>query len=216
MSVFSKNTCRFFCVLAIFCFYQMTHAQSGRRVQKNSSTEQKSTTEAASATTETNAPADEIPVRISSLTVIGEVQHDFAYYSSNTIDIALKELVRTLKSYTKSLSEITRGDGKTNYAEAKELAKESEAFVLWLGFSAKNDSYGKMYIDSIQYAVLIPKTAKVLTRGEIEPKQNSVLTTGGVLNLPKSRRRSSATALLEMKEGARQIAAILVRGGWLK
>ena len=216
---FSKNTyCRFlfFCITAIFCFYQTTAAQSGRRVVKKAeSSGQQSPVESKSTNTENDVREDESPVRISSLIVVGEVQHNFAYYNSNDIDIALKELVRTLKSSTKPVPEITRGDGKTNYKKAKERAeKETDKFVLWLGFSAKDDGYGNMYFDSVQYAVLTPKTAKVVTRGQIQPKQNGVLSSGGVLNIPKTR-QSSATNLLQMKQGVREIAGILLHGGWL-
>lgn len=70
-----------------------------------------------------------------------------------------------------------------------------------------------MYIDSVQYAVIKPKTAKVLTRGQIEPGQNQIGNPGGVLQIPTNRRRTSA--LSEMKNGARQIASILLHGGWL-
>jgi hypothetical protein len=219
MSRFSKNLhCRFlfFCVLAIVCFYQITAAQSGRRINKNTaSSEQKAPPETKSTETENEVRKDETPVRISSLTVVGEVQHNFTYYNSNEIDIALKELVRMLKSSSKSPSEITKGGGKINYKEAKEQAKkESDTFVLWLGFVAQNDGYVNMYIASLQYAVLMPKTAKVLTRGEIDPGQNRVVTSGGVLQIPTGR-KNSATALLQMKQGARRIAEILLRGGWL-
>lgn len=219
MSRVSKNPyCRFlfFCVLAIVCFYQITAAQSGRRINKNTAPSgQKAPPETKSTETENEAQQNETPVRISSLIVVGEVQHNFAYYNSNQIDIALKELVRMLKSSPKSPSEITKGGGKINYKEAKEQAKkETDTFVLWLGFAAKDDGYGNMYIASLQYAVLMPKTAKVLTRGEIDPGQNKVVTSGGVLQIPAGR-KNPATALLQMKQGARQIAGILLRGGWL-
>lgn len=219
MSRFSKNLhCRFlfFCVLAIVCFCQITAAQSGRRINKNTvSSEPKAPPETKSTETENEARKNETPVRISSLIVVGEVQHNFTYYNSNEIDIALKELVRMLKSSPKSPSEITKGGGKIGYKEAKEQAKkETETFVLWLGFVAKDDGYGNMYIASLQYAVIMPQTAKILTRGEIDPGQNQVVTSGGVLQIPTGR-RNSATALLQMKQGARRIAGILLRGGWL-
>ena len=98
------------------------------------------------------------------------------------------------------------------YPEAKEQAKkETDKFILWFGFAAKDDGYGNMYIDFIQYAVIKPKTAKVLTRGQVKPGQ--IQYPGGVTQIPTVRRRMSS--LSEMKDGARQIAAILLRGGWL-
>lgn len=212
----------FFCVLAIFCFYQTIAAQSGRRINKNPASSQQSApveskpAEIEKETEKEKVQTDETPVRISSLIVVGEVQHNFQYYKSNQIDTALEECVRMLKSSSKSLSKITKGGGKISYNKAKEQAEEeADTFVLWLGFSAKDDGYGNMYIESVQYAVLTPKTAKILTRGEIDPGQNKVVTSGGVLQIPTGR-RNAATALIQMKLGARQIAAILLRGGWLK
>lgn len=205
----------FLCVLAIFCFYQITAAQSGRRVKKNdASTEQKPATESKPTETKNETQKNETPVVISSLTIVGEVQVESGYYRSNYIDAAFKECIRILKS-SKSLSEITKGSGKTSYTAAKELAeKETDTYILWIGFAAKDDAYGGMYIDSVQYAVLMPKTAKVLTRGQIEPKQVGVLDSGGVLNIPDIRKNPSD--LTQMKDAARQIAGILLRGGWLK
>jgi hypothetical protein len=224
MSRLSKHTYfLFFCALLIFCFYQPAAAQSGRRVEKKVATPQPTPpVESKSAKTEKEtvketekeAQTDETPVKISSLIVIGEVQHNFTYYKSNEIDAALKECIRMLQS-SKTLSQITKGGGKITYKQAKEQAEEeAETYVLWLGFAAKDDGYGNMYIDFIQYALLTPKTAKVVTRGQIEADPNQVLATGGVLNIPKVSRRTYS--LIQMKDGARQIAAILLRGGWLK
>ena len=214
----------FFCVAAIFCFSQTTDAQSGRRINKNTaSSEQNAPVDAKPAETvkeivkqtEKEIPMNETSYRISSMIVAGEVQHNFTFYKSNEIGAALKECVRVLKSSSKSLSEVARGDGKMSYKEAKEQAeKETDTYVLWLGFWAKDDGYGNVYIESVQYAVITPKTGKILTRGEIDPDQTGVVSTGGVLNIPKINRRTYA--LMQMKDGARQIAGILLRGGWLK
>lgn len=222
MPRFSQNTrCRFlfFCVLAIFCFCRTSAAQSGRRINKNTAPSapvaQKTPVESKPVETVNDVPKNDASVKISALAVVGEVQHNFDYYKSNEIDAALKECIRTLQYSPKSLTQIAKGSGKTSYKDAKELAeKEADVFVLWLGFSAKNDQYGKMYIDSLQYALLTPQTAKVITRGEITPKQNGVLSTGGVLNIPNG--RNTTSALIQMKDGAREIAGILLRGGWIK
>lgn len=217
MSKFSKEACRifwFFGVLTIFCFYQTTAAQSGRRSEKKTApVEQITPPETKQTDTETEIEETDAPVRISSLTVVGEVQHNFAYYKSNDLDNALKAFISSLKFSSKSTTQLTKG-GKMSYAEAREQAKkEADTFILWLGFSAKNDGYANMYIDSVQYAVIKPKTAKVLIKGEIKPGQNQIGNPGGVVQVPTARRRASA--LSEMKNGARQIASILARGGWL-
>jgi hypothetical protein len=221
---FSKKTRHnflFFCVLAILFGSQTTVAQSRRVPQKNppstdkntGSTEQTAPVEAKPAKIEVDDEEDKSPVRILSLMIVGEVQHNFAYYNSNEMDIALKECLRTLKSASKSPPLLTRGD-KMNYTEAKERAKkETDTFILWLSFAAKIDGAGNMYIDFIQYAVIKPKTGKVMTRGQVTPGQTQIGNPGSVLRIPTVRRRTSS--LLEMKDGARQIAGILLRGGWL-
>jgi len=224
---FSNNTrycCLVFCVLAIFCFCQAAPAQSRRVPQKNApatdknapSTEQTApVVESKSAETKDEIQADPTPVRISSLLLVGEVQHDFTYYKSNDIDNAMKEFIRFLELISKSTPQMTRGSGKMSYTQAKEQAqKETGNYVLWMGFAAKDDGYGNMYIDFVQYAVIAPKTGKVLTRSQVKPGQNSVV--GGVMQIPAGRRRTSGSAYSEMKDCARQIAAILSRGGWLK
>jgi hypothetical protein len=224
MSRLSKHTYfLFFCVLLIFCFSQTSAAQSGRRVDKKDASpqptppvESKSAKTEKETTKETDKeiPMNETAMKISSLIVIGEVQHNFTYYKSNEIDAALKECVRVLQS-SKSLTQVTKGGGKISYKQAKEQAlEEAETYVLWLGFWAKDDGDGNVYIDSVQYAVLTPKTGKILTRGEIDPARAGVVSTGGVLNIPKIDRRTYA--LEQMKYSARQIAGILLRGGWLK
>jgi hypothetical protein len=217
---FSKNTrCRFLfvCVLLIFGFYQATDAQSGRRIKKADSSEQKAQAETKPAQTEKDVRKNTPNVaRISSLLVVGEIQHSFAFFKSNEIDAALKEFVRFLKDYSKSQTEVTRGGGKVSYKEAKELAEKQNgggAHVLWLGFDTKDDGYGNLYIAAVQYAVLTPETARIVTRGEIDPKENKIATSVGVLQIPNG--KGSASALLQMKQGVREIAAILMRGGWL-
>jgi hypothetical protein len=219
MFIFSKNTrCRFFflCILAILYFYQTDAAQSGRRPTKKPAAIER--TAPSSETLQTNAGTESAeigaPERISSLLVVGKVQHDFSYYKSNDADNALKEFIRFLKFTSRTTAQVVRG-GNLSYAEAREQAKnEADAYTLWLGFSAKEDGYGNIYIDSVQYAVIKPKTAKILTRGEVKPGENQIGNSGGVLRSPTAR-RSPTRALSEMKNAARQIAAILARGGWL-
>ena len=204
-------------VLAIFCLYQPAVAQSRRVPQKTNPVppaEQTAPVESKPAVTEREDEEDKSPVKISSLMVVGEVQHDFAIYKSNDIDNAQKEFIRFLKLVTKSAPEMTRGEKKMSYAEAKEQAKkETDKFILWMGFAAKADGYGNMYIDYIQYAVIKPQSGKILTLAQVTPGQSSVV--GSIKQIRVDRRRSSASALSEMKDGARQIAMILLRGGWL-
>lgn len=202
-----------FCVFVCFCFCQTTPAQSGRRPDKNKPATEQKNVESKRAETSSEKRDEKTPVRILSLKLVGEVQHNFAYYKSNDLENALKEFIFFTKLITKNAPAMTRGDKKLNYTEAKEQAKkETDAFVLWIGFSAKNDNYGNMYIDVIQYAVLKPQSGEVLTRGQFKPGESELGKPDVVVNLPTGRR---PIALLEMKNGARELAVLLVRGGWL-
>lgn len=213
----------FLSVLAILCFYQPTLAQA-RRQKKPATpapTEQTAPAETKSAPVETKPAAaiddDEkpsVPVRIGSLMVVGEMQHNFTFYKSNDVENALKEFTSFLKFISKTAPLMTRGSDKMSYTEAKAQAKkETDKYVLWMGFAAKDDGYGGVYIDFAQYAVIEPQTGKVLTRSQVKPGQNSIV--GGVKQVRVDRRRISAGAYSEMKDCARQIAAILRGGGWL-
>ena len=198
----------FFCTAVIVCLYQSTTAQSGRRNKKEVSAPEP----AVKVETKKETPTEEPSVRITSLKVVGEVQHDNTYYSSNELGSALKEFERWVK-ISKPSFEISRS-GKMEFNEAKEQAeKETEIFVLWIGFVTKNDNYGSMYLEFVEYAVLTPKTGKRLTSGRIEPGQNTLGNPGGVLRSPGQRKKTFVH--IQMREGVRELAAILVRGGWL-
>ncbi len=225
MLSFSKITCRallFLCLMAIFCLSQTATAQSGRRnKEKTKPAEQQTTTVEAKTpqtdakTAETDETDDQTPVRITSLRIVGEVQYDAVLYRSNELDNAIKEFIRFLKLTSKAAPVMTKG-GKATYAEAKEQAKnESDTFILWLGFMAKTDGYGNMYIDSVQYAVIKPQTGKILTRAEIKPEQTQMISPGVRLPAPTVRRSSPVRMRNEMNDCVRKIASILARAGWL-
>ena len=230
VSKVTRRALLFFCLMAIFCFSPETvNAQSGRRngqktkpAEQTKPTEQTMPTEQITPadpetvlTLEDDETEDKTPVQIKSLKIVGEVQHDARFYRSNEMDNAIKEFIRTLKLYSKPAPVMTRG-GKATYAEAKELAKkESDTFILWIGFMAKTDGYGNMYIDVVQYAVIKPQTGKILTRAEIRPAQTQMISPGVILPAPNVRRTSPVRMRQEMNDIVRKIAAILARAGWL-
>lgn len=145
--------------------------------------------------------------------VVGEIQHDYAVFRSTYLGGALEECVDELKTHSKPRLNASKG-GKLNFTEAQKRArKETDIYVLWIGFVVKDNGLGRATVDFIDYAVLIPQTGKRLTYGRVSPEQTSVVAQGGVLNLPPRSRRSSVSAALDA--GARQIADILIRGGWL-
>lgn len=198
------------CVLLFFCFCLPAAAQSGRR-NKN----------AAPSPTPVPATAAETKsdplVRVSSIIVFGELQQDNRFYRSNELDRALKEFVRTFKErpLPRRLSslDVAKG-GKLSFTEAKERAKkETETYVLWIGFVGETASCGDMVITRIDYALLVPQIGKALTHGQIVPGQSNPLLTGSVLRLPSVHKHADSRQ--QMREGARTIAARLVTGGWL-
>jgi len=203
-----------FCSLAMLCLHVTIAAQSRQQKKANTvSTEQTVPVETKSPETD-DKKDDKKKERILALKVVGELQHNLGYYKSNDLDNALKEFVRSVKDYSKTTMEITKG-GKMTYTEAKEQAKkEAGMYYLWLGYSAKADSYGNAYLDFVQYAIIKPETAEIVTRGQIEPYRNRLPTPGGgTVKLPTASR--SWNLLLDMKTGARNVAEILMRDGWI-
>ena len=97
--------------------------------------------------------------------------------------------------------------------DAKELAKkETDTYVLWMGFFVRNTTFGGSYVDFIDYALLKPETGNILTKGRIQPGQTSMGNTGTVLQVPDNNRPS--TQLFQLKQGAHEVATLLKRGGW--
>jgi hypothetical protein len=203
----------FFCVLAL-CFHHTINAQSGRRSGKTKvSAEQTTPVKPQSAETKSETPEAKPPVKISSLVVFGEVQYKALFYKSNDLENSLKEFISFTKLVSKNVPAMTRVDKKMNYSEAKEQAKkETDAFTLWIGFAAKDDAYGNMYIDLLQYAILKPQTGEILTRGQFKPGETELGKTSTVAKIPTVRRRT--ISFIEMKNSVRELAAILLRGGW--
>lgn len=202
-----------FCVVTIISFNLTADAQS-RRQSRQKPAEQTAPTPAPTPPTdnqtETDEP-DETPVKITSLKIVGEIQHDALLYGGTDFSNAIKEFIRTLKTYSKAAPVMTRA-GKATYPEAKELAKkESDTFVLWIGFMAKSGSNGIMYLDFVQYAIFKPNTGKILTRAEFKPESTRMINPGVLLPAPTVRRKMRD----EMDDCVRRIAAILARAGWL-
>ena len=213
------SLCALACVLLIS---QTATAQSGRRTTVTPAPTPptpviqsvvKGKTEPDDEPAPSNKPDD--VAAVTSIIVGGEVVHDYAYYKSNDLDRALKECVNRLRD-SRRVPEVTKG-GKISFNEAKERAKkETDAYILWISFVAKDDGYGNMLIDFADYALLMPKSSRRLTYGRVKPDKRSVVSTGGVLGLPTPRtnRGSPTAAYHQMREIAWQIPDILLHGGW--
>lgn len=201
--------------VAVLGLIQSVEAQSGRhRPSTTASTTATETTEPAKAPTVRDEPAVDPNVKLTSILVAGQIFHPYAYYNSSFLDSAMKECVNALKAHPVGVAKA----GKMDFLKAKELAKkESEVVVLWLGFETKDDGYGNQYLDYVDYAVLLPQTAKLLTQGRIKPGEASpAITNGGVISLPRRTTRSSpGQANLQMRFIADEVVNRLTLGGWI-
>lgn len=193
----------------IFFLNQTTAAQSGRKPAQNASPE----TTTATAETEITSQQNKKSSDVSAIKITGEIQYDSGWQKSNYLGHALDECVESLKGRPSRPLEVSKS-GKMKLNDAKELAKkEAKAHVLWLGFFVKTYSVGYDYVEYVDYALLKPETGKVVMFGRIELGKTNLGNAGTVLQIPTNRR--SGSQLLELKQGAREVATILKRGGWL-
>jgi hypothetical protein len=196
-------------------FVQSVDAQSGRhRPGPAPASTPPVAAEPSKAPEVTEKQADNPNVKVTSILVAGQIFHPYAYYNSSFLDSAMKECVKALKAHPVGAAKA----GKMEFEKAKELAKkESEVVVLWLGFETKDDGYGNQYLEYVDYAVLLPQTAKILTQGRIKPGEASpAITSGGVLSLPRRTTRSSPVqADLQMRFVADEVVNRLTLGGWI-
>ena len=123
----------------------------------------------------------------------------------------LDECVNNFQGRPSEPLKVTKA-GKMKLNEAKALAKkEDDTYVLWMGFFIGNKSYG-LSVDFVDYAVLMPKTGKVLTYGRIQPGQTSMANTGTILQVPINKK--ATTLVSQLIQGANEVATLLKRGGW--
>ncbi len=213
LTILHLNTFLIFC-LACFCFIENAAAQSGRHQKPKNETVEK-VENPVTKTVENKQVSEEKKTheKISSLIVVGEIQRNTSYYATGELDRALKEVVYYYELHKRTSPKITR-EGKLKYDEAKERAKkETENYILWLGFVEEDDSYGNVRLSSVQYAILSPKTAEIVTRGQLEPGQSNIGNPGGILQMPKPSGRQDVKD--QLRNAAYGIVNILLHGGWL-
>lgn len=191
----------------IFCLFQTAAAQSGRKKDKPPETpEQPSAVE-----TTNDSQNKKQTEQISSLKIAGELQYDSGWTKSTYLGSVLEECADNFQGRPGEPLKVEKV-GKMKLNDAKELAKkESDAYVLWMGFFVRNTTYGS-YVDFVDYALLKPATGKVLTYGRIQPGRTSMGNTGTVLQVPINKK--APTELSQLKQGAREVATLLKRGGW--
>ncbi|MBX7172735.1 MAG: hypothetical protein K1X72_17325 [Pyrinomonadaceae bacterium] len=170
----NKNVLLFlFYVVLVLGFSQLAKAQSGRRPKTTSTPMPTPASQSASAeskTEKTEPEPEEIKPteKISQILIAGEMQESSwswksKNYLKNTIDDYLDEIKRH-----RSLQINAINGEKMTFKEAKERAKkETDTYILWMGFAITNGSSGGAKLDYIEYAILKPQTAKSLTSGRI-------------------------------------------------
>lgn len=188
----------------IFCLSQSAPAQSGRKKDKPpEKPEQISTTE-----TQDEKPTE----RIKALKIAGEFQYDSGWNYTTALGSVLDECVNNLQGRPGEPLKVEKV-GKMKFNDAKALAKkETETYVLWMGFFIRNVPLGDSYVDFIDYAVLKPETGKILTKGRIQPGASSMGNTGTILKVPVNKKAPTRSS--QLYQGAREVATLLKRGGW--
>lgn len=201
-----------FCVIAGFCLSHSTFAQSGRRLPKTNPTPQ--TTPTAVKPEKTTPPPEEIKPteRISQLLIAGEMQESSWSWSSknylkNMIDNYLDEIKRH-----RSLQINAINGGKMNFKDAKERAKkETDTYILWMGFAITNGSYGGDRLDYIEYTILKPQTGKSLISGRITAADIAKMQK--VMGIPTNSKSMSAST--DMQFVGRNLIDKLINLGWI-
>ena len=90
--------------------------------------------------------------------------------------------------------------------------KENDAHVLWLGIVTVDNGFGQMIVTRVDYAILVPGTARVLTNGQVFPGKQTIIGQGGVMTIPSVRKQTSEVS--QMKQAARAVAGHLKSTAW--
>jgi hypothetical protein len=153
-----------------------------------------------------------VPAKISTLFVVGEVTSDSAYFHSNYLDMTAKEFAFWMKYEPRPFLGVTRG-GKMKWEDARDASKkETERHVLWIGVSLRTNNNGQLWVDFLDYAILMPRTGRTLLNGRLYPGEQKVLAQGGVMKIPTVSGRGTLNT--QMKLAARELAFKLKSTSW--
>ncbi len=188
-------------VLAALCLSHAAAApQSGRRNTKKSPVPPPAAAPGAQA----DSPAG----RITSIVIGG---HNITKGKKEIISTKVSTVVKAFTSQLNGRPGLLMGvvnGGKMTREQAFERAKrETGAYVLWFGYSTKMVDLYDDTVEHMDYIVLMPQTAEVLTEGRVYPdRQKTTVDPGGILRLPTSRRRSRPDPHWQLETGGREIA----------
>ncbi|HVG29408.1 MAG TPA: hypothetical protein VM864_06775 [Pyrinomonadaceae bacterium] len=185
-------------VAATICLSHAALGQSGRRPNRGAPP----SAPPVPAAPATDARAAKPAAPISSVIVAAEIAIDADRFSSNYDDEAVAICMERLKQ--RRVLEVVKG-GKMTRKAAEDRAKlETGAYVLWLQVKMQmKNVWGELTIPYIDYFVFMPRTAKVLTEGRVDPNKRAVMI--GSVPVPPAPRRPPP-AIIQLKDGAREVA----------
>jgi hypothetical protein len=150
--------------------------------------------------------------KITTLIVGGEITTDSLYFRSSLLSLVTKELIFWMKYEPRPFLGVTKG-GKMRYEDAKAAAKkETDRHILWLGISLKDDNYGGMYVDFVDYAILMPNSGRALFTAQLKPREERIIAQGGVMKIPTINKRTIVE--VQLKQVSRELALKLKATSW--
>lgn len=173
--------------------------QSGRRTKKSVSAPPP-------VTTEQGEPPIVTPSRMSSIIIGGhQIDPGTKEIWSNETSIVADACTDRLKERPGLGLEIVYGGKMTKVQAIERAKKETDTYVLWFGYRSKLVGLD-MIIDYLDYIVLVPQTAGILTEGRVYPSQQKASADpGGILRLPSRRSQRTPNSRL-LERGGREIA----------
>jgi hypothetical protein len=164
------------------------------------------------ATPPPSVTVERMPAKITTLVVCGEITTDSLYFHSSLLSLVTKEFIFWMKYEPRPFLGVTKG-GKMKFEDAKEAAmKETDRHLLWLGVALKSDGYGGMYVDYVDYAILLPQTGRSLFTGQLIPGDEKIFAQGGVMKIPTMQKRT--TVSMQLKQVARELSFKLKATSW--
>ena len=181
-----------FCMATALCLSQVARAQSGRRKDKQPSP--------SSADSQAVAPVKMLSILVGGIDIDPDTKEVWSTYRGTIA----KACIARLKERPGPALKVIDG-GKMTRTEAFESAKrQTDAYVLWFGYRSTSGLSER--ISYVDYRLLLPQTAEILTEGRVLPNlQKTTVDPGGVMRLPTipGQRRSIS---MQLDVAGRQVA----------